>query len=110
MFEIEFAEDAVLDGLCFGEFMGLEGMDDIVSHHLAVAECGLDFVFEVGHLNGFLVIGMLESLNKLVQVIDVQSNLGKFLIEETGLLMMVFSLRFSIDDSVDKIIVDFVSE
>ncbi len=64
VFEVEFGENPVLDGLCFGELMGFEGMDDIVSHHLAVAECGLDFVFEVVHLNGFLVIGMLEFFNK----------------------------------------------
>ncbi len=38
-------------------------MDDIVSHHLAVAEGGLDLVFEVGHLKGFFLICMFEFLN-----------------------------------------------
>ncbi len=74
MFEVEFGEDTVLDGLCFSELMRLEGMDDIVSHHLTVAQRGFDFVFEVGELKGFFLIGMLEFLNELMQVINVESN------------------------------------
>jgi hypothetical protein len=76
VFEVEFGEDAVLDGFGFGEFVGLKWVDDVVPHHLAVAQGRLDLVFEVVRLKGFLFIDMLKFLNQLVQVIDILPDLG----------------------------------